>query len=254
MSNFFKNFPILPYRFGNEVDTALFQNISAYVSIIDEVSDDVAFYESIFIDDYERPDTLSYKLYGTTEFYWTFYFLNPDIRESGWPLSETSLKAKAQSDYPHRTLITREDISSTFIPGDTVTGLTSGTTGTVIKKYIDLGQIIVKTADGANFGGTETVQPIKPDGAISTGDRISLVSEVAQYLSVHHYENSNKEYVDIDPFTQAGLTSSQLGLTPITYFDRLIEKNTNLREIKVFTPSVVSQISEQYNRILRVGS
>ena len=253
MASFFKNFPIVPYLFGNESTLNIFQNITAYVSIIDEVSDDVSFYTTIFIDDFERPDTLSYRLYGTVDYYWTFYFLNPDIRESGWPVSESGLKAKAQADYPNQTIITREDISSTFAPGDRVEGLSSTTTGVVIKKYLDLGQIVVRTDGGNNFGGTETVQPIKPDGTVSTGDRIVLSGSTAQYLSVHHYENSSGEYQDIDPSTQAGLTASQIGLTTITYFDRVVEKNNALREIKVFTPGVVTQISDQYNRILKTG-
>ena len=37
MANFFRNFPLTEYKFGNEETTALFQNISAYINIIDEL-------------------------------------------------------------------------------------------------------------------------------------------------------------------------------------------------------------------------
>jgi len=88
MATFFQNFPLVNYNFGNEADTALFQNISAYIKIIDDLKDDVAFYTTVHIQDYDRPDSFSFKLYQTTEFYWTFYYLNDDIRESGWPLQK----------------------------------------------------------------------------------------------------------------------------------------------------------------------
>ena len=60
MSNFFRNFPLAEYKFGNEETTALFQNISAYINIIDELKDDVAFYTTHHIGEGERPDTLSF--------------------------------------------------------------------------------------------------------------------------------------------------------------------------------------------------
>ena len=74
--SFFRNFPVVNYRFGDEVNTNLFQNLSAYIDMIDQISDDVAFYEKYTIMDGERPDVLSYKLYGTIDFYWSFFLLN----------------------------------------------------------------------------------------------------------------------------------------------------------------------------------
>ena len=143
MSQFFQNFPLVEYNFGDEVDPALFQNISAYIKVIDDIADDIAFYTTVHIQDYDRPDSFSYKLYGTTEFYWTFYYLNDDIRESGWPLPQQDLLPKAKLDYPNRTIITTGNISKTFLPGHTVEGAKSGIRGTVVKRYLDLGQIIV---------------------------------------------------------------------------------------------------------------
>jgi len=61
MADFFRNFPIIPYRFGTEPNTVAFQNITTYIKIIDELKGNIAFYETVFIDDFDRPDTLSYK-------------------------------------------------------------------------------------------------------------------------------------------------------------------------------------------------
>ena len=251
MSQFFANFPLVGYNFGNETQPALFQNISAYIKIIDDISDDIAFYTTVHIQDYDRPDSFSFKLYGTTEFYWTFYFLNDDVRESGWPLPQQDLLPKAKVDYPHQTVITTADISETFLPGHTVTGSISGSTGTVVRRYLDLGQIIVDSPNNFNVG--ENITP-SINGVSQTADFIVVTSNVEQFNSVHHYENGSKEYVDIGLVPSgvgSGAFPSLSGKTPITYFDRILAKNDSLREIKVLKPNIAVQVKSEFDKLLQ---
>jgi len=253
MSQFFKNFPRIAYRFGNEITPSLFQNISVYIKLIDEIKDDVAFHTSLFIQDYDRPDSLSYKLYDTTEFYWTFYYLNTDIRESGWPLPYQNLLPKAKKDYPHRVVTTTGNISKTFLPGHTVSGSVSGSTGTVVKRYLDLGQIVINSAN--NFNAGEILTP-SINGVAQTGDIIRVTSDAAQYDAVHHYENSSKEYVDIGLVpsgTGTGAFPTVSSFTPITYFERITSKNDSLKEIKVLIPEVAAQIKTEFTKLLLRG-
>ena len=250
MSQFFRNFPLIEYNFGDETQAALFQNISAYIKVIDDIADDIAFYTTVHIQDYDRPDNFSYKLYGTTEFYWTFYYLNDDIRESGWPLPQQDLLPKAKLDYPHQTVITTADISKTFLPGHTVTGSISGSTGTVIKRYLDLGQIIIDSS--TKFTAGENITP-SINGVSQTADFVVVKSDVEQYNSVHHYENSSKDYVDIG-LVPSGVGSAAFpslsGKTPVTYFERILDKNDALREIKVLKPNVAQQVQQEFTKLL----
>ena len=251
MAEFFRNFPVIGYDFGNETNPALFQDISAYIKVIDEIKDDIAFYSTVHIQDYDRPDNFSFKLYGTTEFYWTFYYLNDDIRESGWPLPQQDLLPKAKLDYPHRSVITTADISKTFLPGHTVTGALSGSTGTVIKRYLDLGQIIIDSPN--NFNAGENITP-SINGVAQTADIVVVTSDVEQYNSVHHYEDGSKEYVDIGLVPSGNGAAdypSASGKTPITYFDRILAKNDSLREIKCLKPDVAVQVKSEFNKLLR---
>ena len=251
MSSFFRNFPLVGYNFGTETEPALFQNISAYIKIIDDLKDDIAFYTTVHIQDYDRPDSFSYKLYGTTEFYWTFYYLNDDIRESGWPLPQQDLLTKAKVDYPHRAVVTTADISKTFLPGHTVTGALSGSTGTVIKRYLDLGQIIIDSPD--NFTAGENITP-SISGVAQTADFVVVTSDSEQYNAVHHYEDASKEYVDIGLVPSGNGTAdypSASGKTPITYFDRILTKNDSLREIKVLKPNVAQQVKNEFNKLIQ---
>ena len=78
--SFFSNFPIVNYKFGNEVSDTIFQNLTVYVDLIDQIIDNASLYTKYTIQDGERPDSLSYKLYDTVDHYWTFYLLNKKLR------------------------------------------------------------------------------------------------------------------------------------------------------------------------------
>lgn len=86
--SYFDNFSLVEYRFGDEDESqrVLTEDLSIYVDLLDQVDDLISFYENYFIINGERPDALSYKLYGNIDYYWTFFLMNPKLRESGWPL------------------------------------------------------------------------------------------------------------------------------------------------------------------------
>lgn len=149
MSTFFQSFPLLDYKFGDEINTALFQNLSVYVDLIDQIAEDGSFYEKYTIQDGERPDTLSYKLYGTTDYYWTFFLLNDHIRQQGWPLTVQELYTYSRLYYPNVVLTTEEidDFFRSFKRGDVVTQgtLVNPTAkGVILERNLDLGQITVE--------------------------------------------------------------------------------------------------------------
>ena len=102
MSSYFNKFPKVDYRFGDESTTTIFQHLGTYVDIIDQVKDYSVYYQTFNIRNGERPEQLSYSLYRDTDYYWTFYLLNDHIRESGWPIRDADVYAKAQKYYPHK--------------------------------------------------------------------------------------------------------------------------------------------------------
>ena len=73
----------------------------------------------------------------------------------------------AKSKYPYRMVTTNTDISTTFPIGQTVTGVTSGTTGVIKRKILELGQLVIDTGDEpnlVNFGSTEVISYTDTDG------------------------------------------------------------------------------------------
>lgn len=258
-TKYFKNFNIVGYKFGNETSSVLFDDLSQYVDIIDGLKDNVSFYEQYTVIAGERPDTLSYKLYGTTNYYWTFFLMNDHLRESGWPIPTYELLDTAKTKYPYRIVTTNSDISTSFPVGQIVTGVNSGTVGTIIKRNLDMGQLVIDTSltpgdyfgkypNLENFEPTENIQYIAQDGAFYTA---TLVKESEQYNAVHHYEDTNGVWQDLTLFDFD--TPNPLW-RPVTYRDRIEERNDELKLINVLKPDVVDNVVSEFNNFhKRVG-
>lgn len=244
---FFTNFPSTAYNFGSEESLTAFQNISAYVDIIDQVKDNLNFYEYYIVQDGDRPDTVSQDFYRTPRYYWTLYLLNDHIRQQGWPLSVQEIRAKAIADYTNKVITTRNVsvLFDHFLIGDSVSGQTSGATGIVMKRNLDLGQLFIKSDNGIQFQANETVRD-NSDPAFTEYVTVSSVAD--EYNSVHHYEDANGNVTDIDPYS----VPSAL-LNPITHLDRYIRVNDDLRKIKVIKPAAIEQIVKAYNESLRTA-
>ena len=165
---FFSNYPLVDYVFGDEITPALFQNITTYVDLVDQVADDASIYETYFIEDGIRPDVLSYQLYGTIDYYWTFYLLNDKLRQQGWPLDEQEVTSLAKEFYPNKTFLTTYKLYNEFYVNNIIiAGSINNPTfkGKIIEKNLDLGQITVKpfkevkTITITNGGSGYTVAP-----------------------------------------------------------------------------------------------
>jgi hypothetical protein len=237
---YFSNFPSVFYQFGNEQTVNSFPDISAYVDIIDQIKDDVNFYRYYTILDGDRPDIVSQKLYGSPLFYWTFFLLNDNLKQQGWPLSVQRLEEKVKEDFPNTTVTTTTNLTGVFLPGQTITGLSSGAEATIIKRRLDFGQLIVSGTH--EFTNGEIITSTVGD----TLQTATVTSSVEEYNSVHHYEDSEGKYVDIDP-----AVGNAALYTPITFFDRYVASNDALKDIKVIRARSINDLVAAFNDALR---
>lgn len=237
---YFKEFPFVNYKFGDEVNPVVFQKLSAYVDILDKVKNAGAFYQKVFIQQEERPDTLSYKLYGTVDYYWTFFLLNDHIRLSGWPLSRYELYKLAETYYPNKAIITKDEIYTTFTVGTQFNASSSGLTGTVVKRNLDLGQLIVDIGtQTGDFTAGEIISYTDGDGN-SVSTEVFTTSDQSE--ATHHYEDTDGVQTDIDPFLQNGGL-----LENVTYRDHLYARNEELKQIIAIRPSQILQVVAEFN-------
>lgn len=243
-TDFFKKFPKVLYTFGDENTNNLtsFQNLSVYVEVLDIIKDAASAYTYYHLVTNERPDQVSYKLYGSTDYYWTFYLLNDHIREQGWALSNEMITKKAIDDHPDKILTTTAPLVTNFKIGQRVIGLTSAAYGTVAHRNVDLGQLALHDVVGTFRAGENIISSY----GISPGIQIGAVTAFEdEYLSAHHYEDADGNYVDIDPTVGPGALYNE-----VTHLDHYIRLNDSLKIIKVIKPENILEISRAFNDAL----
>ena len=184
--SYFTNFPFTNYVFGNQSASTVFQDLGVYVDLVDIAKDDAAFYTYYDLQNGDRPDQISQKLYNRSDLNWTFSILNDNIKLQGWPLSNTDLTAKLKKDYPNTTITTRTDISTKFKVGSTVTGSVSQTKGKVLRRRLDFGQIIV--------------------GQVSEDNQITQTTDVKGYIKLE-LSDTNLRFTELSDWiiTKAGV-------------------------------------------------
>jgi len=248
---YFKDFPRTAYVFGDnevqggeQVTYEIFQDISRYSDILDVIKDNVSFYRKYNIQENDRPDQLSYKLYGTPEYHWTFYLMNDHLRSRGWPLTLKQLEDKVKTDFPHFVIRTKTPFAadSIMLVGQTASGNTSGARGEILKRNLDLGQITIASQKAFTAGEIVTNVAFGLDAS----GLITAHSTMQEHLSAHHYEDADGNYVDIDPSQDAPAI-----YTEITQYDRYVRKNNELKDIRVVKPDLIGEVTSAFFQAIR---
>ena len=268
--SYFKNFSLIPYKFGTNVTTTEYTNISQYSTILDQIEDNSSAYRLVQIRDGERPDQLSQRLYDTVDLHWTFFLLNPGLKDHGWPLSQQDLLVQMDKVFPGVCIVTFgsrvsgtsgntcHELVGRFNVGDTVVGQTSGATGVVYAKNVLMGQMFVKDIVGT-FQTNEVLS--SNDYTVDAG----IIHDPA-YLAISHVEDGNGDTVDVDYSvdfrgrtdegdddipggvfgdpTSPDIYSHLSPYTNITFFEEYVNLNDELRRIKVLTPNVARQVTK----------
>tara|TARA_R110000782_G_scaffold143626_4_gene236368 strand:+ start:2138 stop:2851 length:714 start_codon:yes stop_codon:yes gene_type:complete len=233
---YFKNFQNIDYTFGNEITTTTMPNLLIYVDVIDEIKDQVAFYQTYHIND-ERPDQLSFKLYDNPAHYFTFYLLNDSIRRQGWPLSKKQIEAKSKALF-HNTVITTRDVGSEhFTKGDVVTGAISTATGTILYRNLDLGQLVISGTH--SFSAGEVLHD-------QVGNTITIHSVSPEYNAAKEYVDAEGFHADIDSTVGPGAL-----LTEVTFKDFYEAENDKLNMIRVIKPEAINFVIGAFNKAVR---
>ncbi len=234
---YFNQFNTLLYKFGNETNTVLFQDLTSYVEVIDQIKDNISAYQYEYILDGWRPDHMSLKFYGTPIYHWTFFILNDKLKFQGWPLTNKELTSVIDKEFPNTVITTRDVMTGLFKVGQTITGSVSGTSGKIIHRNANFGTL---TIEGSKTFNSDEAINATVDGVDQV---VTLVGTSAEKDAVHHYENASKEWVDITPSAEVGA-----GITPVTNSEYYIAQNDNLRTIKIINPNLIDQVVTAYKQ------
>ena len=259
---YFKYFPNVNYRFGDEVDPVVITRLSTYAGAIDELKNNIAVYQELDIPDFERPDTLAHRLYGKSEYYWTFYMMNDHLREGGWPMTQQRIYEYSQELYPNYAIQLdgmytdsagqdSVEVAKSFTEGQKLT-LNDSSSGTVIRKDPNIAQVIFSLDSGnANPRGITKIEVLDTAndsdvvGTYSATDNTNFYNNTYEYQAPKYY-TSGGDRVDINSFDLSSLSG-----TPVTYQEALVDDNDSRKTIRVIKKADIDEIVANFQRVIK---
>lgn len=238
MSQYFSYFPTVNYNLFFDGQKSELTDIFRIVKVKSQFKDDITYYTFYDVQDGERPDVVSTKLYGTPDYYWTFFMVNDRLvnLHTDWPLSTSDLENLIGKKYSGTVLTTNSDISTIFTKGNVVQGLVSNARARILDKDPNLGVIKIEVISGT-FVPNEIIRDI------ATNEFTTISNQIAFKDAVHHFENANGEYV----------TRTTAGAIPITNTEFEFSNNDLKTKIKVIRPRYVQVIADQFIEQIKIA-
>ena len=272
--SFFKQFPTQSYDFNR--DGIIQQVVDIYRSVRVEGSsiDNPSLYLNYNIKDGERPDIVSQRLYNTPEYYWTFFVINEMLHDGmrAWPMSRTVMEDYLAEEYSGVVITTnpvtvtntdlgittfRDSLAGRFRLNETITGqanLHNGNppSGTLVKKDIDLNQLVLKDVTGTFFGD--------PDLTSNSSEKISgnLSNDDVDTFRVYPYRDApHHGHLINDPEkrpTDNGVyVSGGTSINDITYQSNqsfVFDLNEKRSSIRVISPQYIDRFVEDFETMM----
>ena len=275
---FFRQFPKVEYDFNRQGVINNMVDIYRSVRPLQNFVDDTSAYVYYEVQNGERPDIVSNKLYGNQNFYWTFFVVNEGLHDGlqAWPMSQEDLFTYIEREYEGyaittNPIITRDSdglivahenslagsvpgtTTGKFQLGETITGGTSGATGTLVKKDLDLNQLIVQNVTGA-FIGDPTVVPTNLTERITgstSGDFVDSYQAYKYAEAPHHWflqGDKEEKVVTNGAYITGGEETSDITFKS----NRAVveEINDERSRIRVIAPSYIEQFADQFETLL----
>lgn len=286
VTKFFQKFPKVPYSFGSGELPVNFQDITLYIDYFDQLAEFGALYQTYNIENNQRPDQLSFELYGSTDYYWTFYYINEKLRRCGWPIDNSQVYNKAQQYYPNvvmttngvsfnqETVTTKSMSRSTgFVVGKSVYFPNNNITAKILRieqnlamLFLDLQTIpegdsfvyAISDEDAAavNTAGFTNFSPsLTNTEYLKRYDETEIVKIYNQWDAIHHYEDNDGNYVyptydNSEPFEFQW--NSVNTYKSVSYFQRMRGFNEELRPIKVFREDVLLRVVTEFKQLVKL--
>ena len=110
--SFFQQFPKINYDLTLNGSLTSVVDIFRNVDVNDVLADSTNAYQWYDIINGDRPDIISYKLYGDVRYYWTFFVLNDSLKGGldDWPKSQATLERFLEDQYDSYSVIEFSDL------------------------------------------------------------------------------------------------------------------------------------------------
>jgi hypothetical protein len=246
---YFKYFPTTQFDMdgNNQYRTVVDQWRVA--KIRDVVQKNASYYRWYDIQDGERPDHVSYKLYGSVDYHWTFFVVNENLKNlyKDWPQDQAYLEEKIKDKYDEDVLTFSQvsfsitfpggvriqtEVANALTPGETIQGLISGATATYVSKDTNLGWMVVTDITGEFIAG-EAIY------GLTSGDFFGITGQTKKYNAAHHYEKDGEVVFRLTPLA-----------SKVTFWEWEVDENENKKQIKVIRPEHVGRLASQFRKAI----
>ena len=256
--SFFRNFPKADYDFlGNGVQTRII-DLFRFVKPNEKFTDELSFYSYYEIQEGDRPDVVSQKLYGTPEYYWTFFIVNEHLRTglSSWPLSSDEFEKYIAEEYPGVVVTCRpkyvydgdglltsieNSLADRFTVGERVVGFLSGASATLSAKDATTQQMVLTNISGV-FQENEIIR------GDTSQDFVTSYEVFERQLAPHHWEDAAGRIVHNALYISGGTPPIQLDL--ITYREYEQDLNDQRSKIRVVRESKIFEFADAYQELI----
>ncbi len=269
--SYFKQFPQLNYDFDRNGIQQKVVDIYRAARPLDAYLDDLNAYSFYNVKNGERPDIVSQRLYGTTQYYWTFFIINDFLHDglAAWPMSQEKLHDYMDEEFAGVVITTNPSIkesgdigvilaqenslSGRFQLGETITGTSSEATGTLIKKNADMNQLVLQDVTGV-FQGSSAPGPQNATESITGSISEDSVNtyDVYKYLDAPHSyyrtDDPEKRVVSNGIFISGGEPTGELSFRTNRAY--LFDVNEARSQIRVIDPKYITQFADKYEAII----
>ena len=243
-TKFFKNFPSIEYSFGDNEAPVPFEDLSVFVDTFDQVREDYIYYQSYFIKNNQRPDQLSYEIYGTTDYYWTFFLNNEHLRISGWPLENSDIYQQAKLYYPKQVVSTNGVVlskifneqtplarSTQLVVGATVWIPSAEIVTTVVRIDYNLATLYLATEVSlqgiGDTGEGDIINIISPETKVGIEERYAQARADALETSAPY---ETPYFLDIPVLSEISVRAAYSGWDAIHHYERIVEDPITLKK------------------------
>lgn len=258
--SFFRQFPKIQYDFQlNGIKTNVV-DIFRHVKPIEEFVDNYTEYTFYNVENGERPDVVSELLYGTSQYYWTFFVVNDFLHDGyrAWPMSQEDLHEYIEEEYNGYAITSRADrgaahsIAGKFEIGETIVGNTSGASGKLYRKNLDMNQLIVRDMVNATAYLGEGDDNIDETIQGATSGDVVRSYKVFKYKEAPYYyykTNDAKKRPQSNALHIPGAIADS-ELSYVSYQQHEIELNEERSQIKIIDPNYIGQFAKTFENLI----
>ena len=239
---YFSKFPSINYPYNENEDIKQSVDVLKRIGIRENIKNDFAVWEKYTIVDGEKPESIAYKLYGSTTLHWVVLMMNEMIDPyHEWPMSSNQLDKMIEKEYPGQAYF----VDPTTLKGQFKVGETIQQQGSKTAKILKWDNSLFKLVV------TDINKPFSVDVQISSGETTAILKRtVLQNKSaLHHFEDSNGIYLEPYEKIQAYVSGSNNNV--ITNYEYELSKNDSRREIRLLQPSKLSPLLDEMSSVLR---